>query len=105
MQITTALLILLTAGLTGSLEATTSGISTDAVLKESYGKLNDGRDVALLTLTNRKGMVAKITEYGGNSCQPRNPLQVRQGFRNSNGDRRPDRGGFRAFEISGWLRS
>ncbi len=29
-----------------------------------YGKLNDGREVNIFTLTNAKGMTARITEYG-----------------------------------------
>jgi len=29
-----------------------------------YGKLNDGREVTIFTLTNAKGMTARITEYG-----------------------------------------
>jgi aldose 1-epimerase len=35
------------------------------VKKESFGKTADGQSVELYTLTNAKGMVAKITNYGG----------------------------------------
>jgi aldose 1-epimerase len=31
----------------------------------SFGRMNDGQTVDLYTLTNRKGMVVKITNYGG----------------------------------------
>ena len=31
---------------------------------ETYGKMPDGREVKLFTLTNKDGMIAKVTEYG-----------------------------------------
>jgi len=36
-----------------------------AIMKEPYGKTSDGKDVFLYTLTNAKGCVVKITNYGG----------------------------------------
>ncbi len=38
--------------------------ATSSISEESYGKLPDGREVALYTLTNKNGMTAKVTEYG-----------------------------------------
>ena len=35
-----------------------------AVVVELHGKLQDGREVKLYTLTNKGGMVAKVSEYG-----------------------------------------
>jgi len=42
-------------------------LSTNAqkISKESFGKTADGESVDLFTLTNRNGMEAKITNYGG----------------------------------------
>ena len=40
------------------------GKKTSSVKKEDFGKA-DGQNVALYTLTNRKGVEAKITTYGG----------------------------------------
>ena len=38
--------------------------SKNSISEESYGKLPDGSDVAIYTLTNKNGMSAKVTEYG-----------------------------------------
>ena len=40
-------------------QTSTSGIKT-----EVYGKLPDGREARIFTLTNKDGMIAKVTEYG-----------------------------------------
>ncbi|HEY5442873.1 MAG TPA: hypothetical protein VIJ87_00015, partial [Pyrinomonadaceae bacterium] len=42
-------------------------LSTNAqkISKESFGKTADGESVDLFTLTNRNGMEARITNYGG----------------------------------------
>ena len=34
------------------------------VVREAYGKMPDGREVAIFTLTNTKGLRARVTEYG-----------------------------------------
>lgn len=34
------------------------------VVREVYGKMPDGREVALFTLTNAKGLRTRVTEYG-----------------------------------------
>ncbi len=46
--------------------AIVSGIPAIAgnVTTESYGKMPDGREVKIFTLTNKDGMIAKVTEYG-----------------------------------------
>jgi aldose 1-epimerase len=36
----------------------------NSISVETYGKLKDGREVSLFTLTNKNGMIAKVTEYG-----------------------------------------
>lgn len=36
-----------------------------AITSEAWGKLPDGAEVRLFTLTNRRGMTARITNYGG----------------------------------------
>ncbi|MCF7675790.1 MAG: galactose mutarotase [Akkermansiaceae bacterium] len=66
MKTTPAILALLSLGLIGcSKETTTINIgSANTIKEESYGKLKDGRDVSLFTITNKNGMVARITEYG-----------------------------------------
>jgi aldose 1-epimerase len=38
--------------------------TTTGATKESFGKLPDGRDVGIFTLTNRHGLKARVTEYG-----------------------------------------
>jgi aldose 1-epimerase len=38
--------------------------ASNSIKSESYGKLADGREVKIFTLTNKDGMIAKITEYG-----------------------------------------
>ncbi|HEX5791155.1 MAG TPA: hypothetical protein VFY13_08365, partial [Luteolibacter sp.] len=41
------------------------GASSQAgVSREVWGKMPDGREVALFTLTNAKGLRARVTEYG-----------------------------------------
>ena len=44
--------------------AATSKPAADGVVREIYGKMPDGREVALFTLTNAKGLRARVTEYG-----------------------------------------
>ena len=38
--------------------------SASDVQSAVYGKLDDGREVKIFTLTNTKGLIAKVTEYG-----------------------------------------
>lgn len=38
--------------------------ATSAVKQEIYGKMPDGREVKIFTLTNSKGLKARVTEYG-----------------------------------------
>ncbi len=38
--------------------------NTNTITVEPYGKLKDGREVSLFTLSNRNGMIAKVTDYG-----------------------------------------
>ena len=33
--------------------------------QQSFGKLSDGAEVKIYTLSNNKGVTAKVTEYGG----------------------------------------
>ena len=43
----------------------TSGIaSSSAVKQEVFGKMPDGREVKIFTLTNQNGLKARVTEYG-----------------------------------------
>ena len=42
-----------------------SSTNAQKISKESFGKTADGESVDLFTLTNRNGMEAKITNYGG----------------------------------------
>jgi aldose 1-epimerase len=39
--------------------------SSGGVVRSSFGKTKDGKDVELYTLTNKNGLVAKVTNYGG----------------------------------------
>jgi aldose 1-epimerase len=51
--------------LTMTLLSNTSPAQDHASLEESvFGKMSDGREVHLFTLTNASGMTAKVTEYG-----------------------------------------
>jgi aldose 1-epimerase len=43
---------------------TMSNLTASDLETAVYGKLNDGREVAIFTLTNANGMVARVTEYG-----------------------------------------
>jgi aldose 1-epimerase len=43
---------------------TMSNLTASDLETAVYGKLNDGREVTIFTLTNTKGMTARITEYG-----------------------------------------
>jgi aldose 1-epimerase len=43
---------------------TMSNLTASDLETAVYGKLNDGREVNIFTLTNAKGMTARITEYG-----------------------------------------
>jgi aldose 1-epimerase len=45
-------------------ESPDSKTSTTRVTSEPYGHLQDGREAQLFILTNRNGMVAKVTNYG-----------------------------------------
>jgi aldose 1-epimerase len=38
--------------------------ATSHITRESYGKMPDGREVGLFTLTNSNGLRARVTEYG-----------------------------------------
>ena len=42
-----------------------SSATAQKITKASFGKSSDGQDVDIYTLTNRNGMEAKITNYGG----------------------------------------
>jgi aldose 1-epimerase len=44
--------------------AETAAVQSARVGRESYGKMPDGREVALFTLTNVNGLRARVTEYG-----------------------------------------
>ena len=55
---------LLALSLSGCSEKTEENTIKDLPQVESFGKLPDGREVSLFTLTNQNGMVAKVTEYG-----------------------------------------
>ena len=39
--------------------------TTSKVTRESFGKTSDGQNVDIYTLTNRRGVEVKITNYGG----------------------------------------
>jgi aldose 1-epimerase len=41
-----------------------STMETNPVKEESYGKLPDGKEAKIFTLTNKNGLKAKVTEYG-----------------------------------------
>ena len=43
----------------------TSNMKKEAIKREIFGKLPDGSDAYLFTLTNAGGMVMKVTNYGG----------------------------------------
>jgi aldose 1-epimerase len=43
---------------------TMSNLTASDLETAVYGKLNDGREVTIFTLTNAKGLTARITEYG-----------------------------------------
>ncbi len=45
--------------------ATQQDGSTMSVQQQSFGQTSDGQDVSLFTCTNRKGVVLKMTNYGG----------------------------------------
>ena len=44
-----------------------------AIEVESYGKLRDGREANIFTLTNEDGLEARITEYGAHLVSMRVP--------------------------------
>lgn len=48
----------------GAAAAKTEPKKEPAVEKTPYGKMPDGREVSLYTLTNGKGMVMRVTDYG-----------------------------------------
>jgi aldose 1-epimerase len=50
--------------LAASAMLTMSNLTASDLETAVYGKLNDGREVNIFTLTNAKGMTARITEYG-----------------------------------------
>ena len=65
-QFMTAGLVVASLALAGCGEKKTTtnpGTETQVVKEEAWGK-HDGKDVKLYTLTNDKGMVCKITNYG-----------------------------------------
>lgn len=45
-------------------ETVTEGAAAGSIVREIYGKMPDGREVALFTLTNANGLRARVTEYG-----------------------------------------
>ena len=55
--------LLITAGLLAA--RTARAASSGTVTKQAFGTMADGRAVDLYTLSNNRGMVAKITNYGG----------------------------------------
>lgn len=61
MKTTTTLIALLSFSLIGYSK---ESVSTNTISEKAYGKLADGREVSLFTITNKNGMVARITEYG-----------------------------------------
>ncbi len=64
MRTTIAFLALAALGLTScKVQATNSG-SAGTAPEEAYRKLKDSREAKLYTLTNKNGMIARITEYG-----------------------------------------
>jgi aldose 1-epimerase len=50
--------------LAASAMLTMSNLTASDLETAVYGKLNDGREVKIFTLTNPKGLTARITEYG-----------------------------------------
>lgn len=66
MKYQTALLATLAIGFTNcsKREPTTASASSSSPSTEIYGKMPDGREVKIFTLTNKNGMIAKVTEYG-----------------------------------------
>lgn len=58
-----ALLPLLSTGFSGCKTSSTPS-PPNALIVDTYGTLPNGQEVALFTLTNKNGMIAKITEYG-----------------------------------------
>ena len=59
MKANPALLILISSWLSVSIAP-----ANPRVTREAWGKMPDGREVALFTLTNSKGLRARVTEYG-----------------------------------------
>ncbi len=51
------------AGILPSMEIA-SAVNENEVMREIYGKLSDGREVGIFTLTNRHGLRARVAEYG-----------------------------------------
>ena len=59
-----ALSAIATLGLVGCKVESTATVTVGGAQAETFGKLADGRKAKLFTLTNKNGMIAKITEYG-----------------------------------------
>src|SRR5688500_16150555 len=62
-----ACLMLVSAGCRsgGGAGAGAKGKKSGQVARSDFGKTQDGKPVDLYTLTNKNGLVAKITNYGG----------------------------------------
>jgi aldose 1-epimerase len=52
------------SGEPGESASTPAPTANAGVTRENWGKMPDGRDVALFTLTNANGLRARVTEYG-----------------------------------------
>lgn len=55
---------LLALALLSCSDGSKASAASGSVEIESFGQLPDGTDVKIFTLTNKDGMVAKVTEYG-----------------------------------------
>jgi aldose 1-epimerase len=64
MKATTALFALLVLGIAGCKKAEPPTGPFNHITMESYGTLEDGREVSLFTITNKNGMIARVTNFG-----------------------------------------
>lgn len=67
------LLIILCAGVTTPFLAGTTEKAEARIVKQTFGKLEDGATVFIYTLRNRSGLEIKITNYGGALVSLRTP--------------------------------
>ncbi len=65
MNIRALILTLITAGLGTASCQSTSSTAMSKITSETWGKLKSGEKVQLFTLTNKNGLEARITNYGG----------------------------------------